>query len=146
MPLTDVDKSMRYMKRMLDLGLTQVRVLVPSDKAAEYADKASADRADYLHWIAEEATDDDPRLALLAAMNKTVPLSPAKRIALIEGAKNKARAGKLVDDMESLQAALWAALRDAERADTPSAQLRAQARASVASLDYRRAREELEKC
>jgi hypothetical protein len=145
MPLTDTDKSMRYMQRMLDLGLQQVRVLVPVDTAAYYLARADYDRADYLHWLAEEAPDDDPRLALLAGMNKTKPLSTAQRCALVSRAKNAAKAERIAKDMDALQAALWEALRSAEHADTPSAQTRARARASVAAMDYRRLRDDLER-
>jgi hypothetical protein len=145
MPLTDTDKSMRYMQRMLDMGLQQVRVLVPVDKAEDYLSRADSDRADYLHWLAEEALDDDPRLALLAGMNKTKPLSHTKRRSLILSAKNAAKAERIAKDMDALQAALWEALRSAENADTPSAQTRARARASVAAMDYRRLRDDLER-
>lgn len=144
MPLTDTDKAVRYMNRMFGMGLQQVRVLVPVDKVEGYIDRADKDRADYLHWLAEEALDDDPRLALLAGMNKTKPLSTAKRSALVSSARNAAKAERIAKDLDALQAALWEALRAAEHADTPSAQMRARARASVAAMDYRRLRDDLE--
>lgn len=145
MPLTDTDKSTRYMQRMAKIGLQQVRVLVPVDKVEDYLARADDDRADYLHWLAEEAVDDDPRLALLAGMNKTKPLSAAQRCALVSRAKNTAKAERLAKDMDALQATLLEASRAAEATETPSAQLRARARASVAAMDYRRLRDDLER-
>ena len=140
------NKSTRYMQRMIDMGMTQVRLLLPADMAAEYTERAMADRADYLQRLAEHASDDDPRLVLLAGMNNAKPLTTQARADVVARCKNTQRAAKLCDDLDTVQAALWAALRDADLADTPSKALRAQARASVASLDYRRLREELEKC
>lgn len=140
------NKSARYMQRMIDMGMTQVRLLLPAEMAEDYRDRAMADRADYLQRLAEDAADDDPRLALLAGMNNTKPLTAQELAKITEGCKNTQRAAKLCNDMDAVQAALWAALRDADMADTPSRALRAQARASVASLDYRRLREELENC
>jgi hypothetical protein len=138
-------KSKRYMQRMLDMGLTQIRVLVPADKAEDHFARAEGDRTDYLHWLAEEASDDDPRLALLAGMNNATPLSPARRSYFVNNAKNSQRAAKLCKEMDEAQTILWAAIRDAEAADSPAEALRAQARASVASMDYRRLREDLER-
>jgi hypothetical protein len=138
-------KAQRYMQRMLDMGLTQVRLLVPVDKAEDYFAKAGSDRADYLHWLAEESQDDDPRLALLAGMNNAAPLSAKVRAELVQHAKNSQRAAKLCKELDEVQTILWAAIRDAEAADSPAEALRAQARASVASMDYRRLREDLER-
>lgn len=140
------NKSARYMQRMIDMGMTQVRLLVPTDQAAEYVDRSMTDRADYLHKIAEDAADDDPRLALLAGMNNTKPMTQQRRADAVRRCKNTQRAAKLCNDMDQAQAALWDAVRYAGLADTPSKAMRAQARASVASLEYRRLREELEKC
>ena len=138
-------KSMRYMQRMVDMGLTQIRILVPASLADGYMDKASQDRTDYLHWLAEEAQDDDPRLALLAGMNNATPLSAARRSYYVNTANNSQRAARLCKEMDDAQTILWAAIRDAEAADSPAEALRAQARASVASMDYRRLREDLER-
>ena len=138
-------KAQRYMQRMVDMGLTQVRMLVPADKVEDYFTRADKDRTDYLHWVAEEAQDDDPRLALLAGMNNAAPLSPARRSYFVNNAKNSQRAAKLCRELDEVQTILWAAVRDAEAADSPADALRAQARASVASMDYRRLRDDLER-
>jgi len=72
------EKMLKYLKKIDNLGLKQVRVIVPADdehKVAAYADTL---RHDYLNKIATTADADDPRLQELATGRLASAIKPAQ--------------------------------------------------------------------
>lgn len=59
-------KMVKYLKKIDDLGLKKVRVIVPASDEAQIVEKAEELRLAYLRKIARSAADDDPRLGHLA--------------------------------------------------------------------------------
>lgn len=70
------EKMVKYLKKIGDLGLKQVRVIVPAEaehKVSAYADSL---RQDYLAKIASTASSSDPRLKELATGRLATGIKP----------------------------------------------------------------------
>lgn len=135
--------ALTYAKKMQDLGMTTVRVLVPDDKVQDYVDRASADRVDFLHALVEGAPDDDPRLAVLAESNTVQPMTAEAKAVLRDRTKNLQRLDTLLDDLDAVHTAFLDAQDAGETAiatGKTTQAIRHFARAAVAALDYKRIR------
>lgn len=69
-------KMVKYLKKIDDLGLKQVRVIVPAEDESKITEVAEGLKLAYLRKIARSATDDDPRLAGLAESRLAVAVKP----------------------------------------------------------------------
>jgi hypothetical protein len=72
------EKMLRYLNKLDVLGLRQVRVTVPIENEAQIIHAADAMRIAYLHKIARNANDDDPRLEELANSRLATSLHPTQ--------------------------------------------------------------------
>lgn len=69
-------KMVKYLKKIDDLGLKQVRVIVPVQDESKIIEMAEGLKLAYLRKIARNADDDDPRLAGLADSRLATALKP----------------------------------------------------------------------
>lgn len=72
------DKMVKYLKKIDDLGLKQVRVIVPAEAESKVAAYADSLRTDYLSKIATTADPSDKRLKTLATGRLSVGIKPSK--------------------------------------------------------------------
>ena len=70
------DKMVKYLKKIDDLGLKQVRVIVPSESEHEVAAYADSLRQKYLTKIATTADPSDKRLKELASGRLATGIKP----------------------------------------------------------------------
>jgi hypothetical protein len=143
-----MEKSQKYIRQMADLGFRQARVWIPAALETAYLDRAAADRIDYLHAVVEDAPDGDARLGLMAEMNRVQPLTHAQKAELRANATNATKVAAALQELDTLEAIMWSAMRDAHTAEggpAPHTAVRHYARATLAALDYRRQRDLLQR-
>jgi hypothetical protein len=69
-------KMVKYLKKIDDLGLKQVRVIVPAQDEGKITELADDLKLAYLRKIARNADDNDPRLAELAESRLATAVRP----------------------------------------------------------------------
>jgi hypothetical protein len=134
------EKQTRYAQQMRELGFAQARLWMPPDAFRDWSLRAAADRIDYLQAIVESAPDGDPRLVILAAMNRAAALSARDKASLRQTASNLAKLDAALADLDAIEAVMSSAIKAAESAESAGhtgAAIRHHARATVAAMDYR---------
>ncbi len=69
-------KMVRYLKKIENLGLKHVRVLVPAEDEGKIVAMAEGLKLTYLGKVARNAADDDPRLTVLADSRLATAVKP----------------------------------------------------------------------
>lgn len=147
--MTKTPKKMtKYLEKNDDLGLRQVRVLIPVEDEQKVVAFADSVRLDYLNKIANTAPADDPRLHALARGQLSTGIKATQIMAWRQEINESQRIlfdrkvltmqnewSKMVMSIQSKQSAIMRGDEDGE--------IRHGAQASVAALSFRFAKTDL---